>query len=121
MVQDKDSTLSFKQFDKAIRTFMRKLSRTIIVDKYEWKIPYGGGYLRIAKDKNGMFFWYWDKANDYTRIPKKLFWSFRAVKDWKEKQIGDRGLKIHYFKCKNDRLVEDYSVPRIDHKHNFSL
>ncbi len=118
MVEDKDSILSYKDFDRAIRSFMYKLNREIIVEKYEWKLPFGGGYIRIAKDKRGMFFWYWDRANDYCRIPKKRLWSFRAVRGWQDKLIGSRGLVLHYFACLNNPKVENYSVPRIDHAHD---
>jgi len=118
MVEDKDSILSYKDFDKAIKAFMYKLNREIIVEKYEWKMPNGAGYLRIAKDKNGFFFWYWDRANDYCRIPKKHLWSFRAVRGWVDKLIGRTGLILHYYKCKEDKKLEDYDVPRIDHSYN---
>ncbi len=115
MVEDKDSTLPFKVYDKAIRLFMWKLNREIIVEKYEWKIPSSGGYLRISKDSRGRFFWYWDRINDYCRIVKKRLWSFRPVRGWVDKLIGQRGLVLHYFACKNDTKKENYDVARISH------
>ncbi len=122
----KDSTpLSFKEYDRAMKTFFAKLSRTIIVDIYEWKMPFGGGYVRISKhqrrDKNGKiiykrFFWYWDKINEYTRISKKRLWSFKATVGWKGRLIGERGLSNHYMKLKCDPKLENYDVPIIDHR-----
>lgn len=118
-VEDKDSILSYKQYDKAIRLFMWKLNREIIVEKYEWKIPSFGGYLRISKNNKGIFFWYWDKINDYCRISKKRLWSFRPVRGWVDKLIGFRGLILHYYACKDDNKKENYNVPIISHRNAF--
>lgn len=128
-IVSKDSTpLSFREYDKAMKAFFWRLSRTIIVDIYEWKLPFAGGYVRIAKkerrDKQTnqllyrRFYWYWDVANDYTRLTKKRLWSFQATVGWKDRLIGERGLSNHYMKLKCDNLVENYDVPNIDHRMN---
>lgn len=109
--------LSYKEADVALKLLMRKLSNEIIVNKYEWKIPKSGGFLRISKTKKGHFFWYWDKANDYCRIKKKSLWSFSPCRGWLHKETGKRGLIRHYFECKNDKKREDYDVPIIKHLH----
>lgn len=104
-----------KVFDSVISEFFRKLNREIIVDKYEWKVPYGGGYIRIAKNRWGMFFWKWDRENPYTRLKRKRLWMFKPVVDWKNKLIGSRGLVLHYFACLNNNKVANYDVPNIRH------
>lgn len=115
-LEDKGSALTDRQHDLFFRALMKRIARKIIVDQYEWKLPFRLGYIRISKTKGGLFFWFWDRNNPYTSIPKKLLWSFRPTEDWVEKQIGRRGLIVHYFKCLNDPKIPKYDVPIIDHR-----
>lgn len=110
--------LSYKEFDTFIRLLMFKINREIIVNKYEWKLPHFGGFIRISRRKETkFFFWYWDKANDYCKIKKKLLWSFRPVRgQFKDNLIGKKGLIHHYFALKNDKTQIDYDVPIISHR-----
>lgn len=116
IIPDKSSALTYPQFCKVIPTWCRKLDIKIIHEPYEWKIPYGGGYLRISKNDKGFFYWYWDRANSYCKIKKKRMWSFKAVDGWNDKEIGDTGLKLHYFECKNNPRKAKYDVPIINHR-----
>ena len=107
--------LTYKQYTNVMLKFFKKLSRAIIVEKYEWKLPYGLGYLRIGKTKHGTFHWKWDTNNPYTRLKRKRLWSFKPVTDWQTKEIGERGLMLHIWTTNNDKTVPNYDVNIIRH------
>lgn len=109
--------LDFKTYDKFIRLLMYKLNIKIIKEKYEWKLPNAGGYIRISRDRKGIFFWYWDRSNTYCRLKKKRLWSFKPVSGWfQDYMIGDKGLRRYYTECKQNPKVENYDVPIIRHQ-----
>lgn len=107
--------LDYKTFDAIVKAFFWRLSREIITDKYEWKLPFGGGYLRIAQSTWGKFYHKWDVINPYTRLKRKRIWSFKPVVDWTHKMIGERGLRAWVLECDNDPMKAKYSVSRIRH------
>jgi hypothetical protein len=93
--------------------FFHILNRTIIRDNYEFKIPSRGGYLRISKNKKGIFHWLWDKTGDYCHLTRKPFWSFEPVVGWRKPvEIGHRGLMKWIIECKLDPFKPKYSVVR---------
>lgn len=103
----------FKVSRGIVEDFFYKLNKTIIRDKYEFKIPSLGGFLRISISKRGKIFWYWDKSNDYCRLTRKRYWNFDPVVGWqKPVEIGERGLKKWIIECKNDPYKPKYSVVR---------
>lgn len=110
-----DNALTYRQYDAVICKFFYQLNREIIVDKYEWKVPFSGGYIRIGKNKAGIFYWKWDRDNPYTRIKKKKMWSFKPVEDWKTSKIGARGLVNHFLELRDNPQVANYDVPNIRH------
>lgn len=135
------AALSKKVYVACMKSFFWKLSRVIILHKYEWKLPEKLGYIRIAKkkalgqtiDKNHLrltgekkytdfflthgwkFWWLWDRKNRNTLIHRRNLWEFDPVTDWVNKKIGERGLQFHVIQSALDPYVEDYDV--INRKH----
>lgn len=100
--------------------FYSDLNEEIIKKGYEYKIGSRGGYLRIAKNKRGEFFWYWDTRNQYTQLPHKKLWSFTPVRGWqKPVRIGERGLKKWIFECSRNPKLSKYEVSEKYRHRNF--
>lgn len=93
-----------------ITEFLYEINRAIIVEKYEWKVPFFGGFLRIykkpVKDKEGNFvrwwyYWKWDRSSNIMHWPKASVWSFKAVEGRCKRRIpgkediGEVGLWKH--------------------------
>lgn len=129
---------------KVLKRLFWHISRAIIVDAVEWKIPFGLGYARIAKRKakttlpnvykkyakkgimmtyteltGGVTFsWFWDKKNSYTRLTQKDFWVFLPTEDQRNKLIGRRGLNWHVVQLAKDPLKKNYDVVNKSRKRN---
>lgn len=110
------SALSFEEWVKIIPDIFWHINRAIIVDLYEWRLPFGGGFIRIAKTKNGYFTFYWDRSGDSCRLKKKRMWTFRECRGWRDKLIGERGLIHHYYALKNDPYKSNYDVPKVSRR-----
>lgn len=102
--------MSWALYNAIIRDFLYEINRAIIVDKYEWKVPFFGGHIRISKkevkDKEGNFvrWWYhwkWDKRRNIMHWPKSSMWTFVPVegrcarRGVADKDIGEYGLIEH--------------------------
>lgn len=119
-VKDVKAPLDYQTYDKAIRLVFKKLCRAIIVDKYEFKIPFRLGFIRIAKNSKGFFFWFWDRMNDFCRLKHRRQWSFTVARGTIHNGMGRKGLTRHYYDLKNNPRVPDYDVPRkINHRNTF--
>lgn len=109
-VKEVDNPFSWEIYSGVIRDFLYEINRAIIVDKYEWKIAYFGGFLRISKNpvydenknvKRWWFFWKWDKSRNIMHWPKASAWSFKAVEGRCKRRIagaediGEYGLWKH--------------------------
>lgn len=107
-------------YGAVISDFLYEINRAIIIDKYEWKIPFFGGYLRISKkpvhDENKNFkrwwyYWKWDKTRNSMHWPKVNTWSFKAVEGRckrrraDQEDIGETGLWKHI-----ESLLGNYDV-----------
>lgn len=106
------SPLEFDVYDEVMRRVMAKISKAIIVDKHEWKLPFSMGYIRIAKTSKGMFYWFWDRLNPACRLRGRRYWIFTPARGTIDNYIGEKGLIGHFYKLKNNPYEEDYNVPR---------
>jgi hypothetical protein len=128
----------YKKYKKVLTTFFYELSRAILYDRYEYKLPYGGGTIRVAKNPpskkvkkldyahfnktgekrfhlnrhtNGYyFFFYWNKKN--CKWPNFNIYKFKVTRG-NDKIIGARGLSKHIKECSENPLVKDYDVIQI--------
>lgn len=130
--RDVDSPESFPVYASVLRDFFYGLNRSVIVDKYEWKIPFFGGYLRISKKpyktKDGedkwWYYWAWDKTRNIMHWPKANVWTFQPVegrcrrRNVGEKDIGAYGLwgHINEMGSNYDVMIKKRRIKRISHK-----
>ncbi len=104
---------------RVILGYTRGVGNAIIVDKYEWKIPYYQGYLRIDKDekfdaKGNLIwrwcFWRWDNKRNIMHWPKPSLWGFKACEGKHIGDVGETGLRKHIVALKNDKTKPNYDV-----------
>lgn len=116
--------VSWPVFSEVLKKYMHNLNRAIIVDQYEWKLPFHIGYIRISKRKkkpksryNGWIYWAWDRYANAHHLPKPSLWNFKPVEGkYGGNLIGEYGLAAHITACKNNPRKENYDVIRKTHK-----
>lgn len=104
--------LPYPAYDVAISQVLKKLSAEIIVNKYEFKMPFLKGFVRISKNAKGFFYWYWDRLNSQCRLKARAQWTFTPARGNIHEPLGVKGLTAHYYSLKNNPRVADYDVPR---------
>jgi len=125
---------TLKKYKDVLLTFFYGLSKLIIYDKYEYKIPLGGGTIKIIKVKGGKkrtldykhykatgvkrfllnrhsngyyFMWHWNTRRSMFKHNKL----FRLIPNrGNDGIIGARGLAKHVINCANDPYKKDYDV-----------
>lgn len=125
---------NLKKYKDVLFTFFYGLSQLIIYEKYEYKVPFGGGSIRIAKVRLGKnrtldykhykatgqkrfhlnrhtngyyFFWYWNTKRCLYKHSKL----FKLIPNrGNDRVIGARGLSKHINDCSSDPYKKDYDV-----------
>lgn len=105
-----DNPEPWEIYSGVVRDFLYEINRAMIVDKYEWKIAFFGGFLRISKKEvkdafgkflRWWFYWKWDKSQNIMHWPKANAWSFSSVEGRCKRRIegaediGEYGLWKH--------------------------
>ena len=129
------SKYTLKRYKEILSSFFYELSKAIIYSKLEFKIPFGGGTIRVSKNpasvkfkkidfahfnKTGekrfhlnrhtsgfYFFFFWNKTRSYWT--NNRFYKFEVTRG-NDKIIGARGLARHIKECSENPLVKDYDV-----------
>lgn len=125
---------SKKRYKDIMLSFFYELSKAIIYEKYTYKVPLGGGSIRIVKitgstnktldykyyketgikrfhlnrHTNGFYFkWHW-----FTRQCKYTNYKlYKMIPNrGNDRIIGTRGLARHIKDCSNDPYKKDYDV-----------
>lgn len=124
--QEEHNPETWEIFSKVLEKHFYKLNRKIIVDRYEWKIPFSGGYLRIGvkmvknkltgKKDRQWFYWKWDKRRNTHLWPKASSWMFVPVRGQVKNRhpelenIGEKGLEHHLAMISKDPKKPAYLV-----------
>lgn len=127
-----ENPVSWDIYCKVLTDFLYEINKAIIVDKYEWKVPYFGGFLRISKKpieiaENGevtrwWYYWLWDKSRNIMHWPKSTTWSFKAVEGKRKRRregsidIGEYGLWKHIEAMRGNYTVMLKKRLKISHK-----
>jgi hypothetical protein len=131
-----DKRLTKKEYVDITKEFFFELSSIIIRETYSFKFPYRMGTIRIKKLKSKpsdkmridwaktkkigkvvrhinmhtdgkTFKWYWEKPR--FSILNQSYYTFKATRDEKRKQIGTRGLANYIKECSVDPYKKDYN------------
>lgn len=138
--KDLNVCLSRSVFIKVVKQALREIAKLIIREKFHFRLPFMMGVIRIQKKhrpseldhcsidfnktkkigktvrhlnthSNGDYFkWKWEKTRRTCYFTNQGFYTFRAVRDEYEREIGTRGLAAWVKKCSKDPYMKDYTA-----------
>lgn len=123
-----------KEYYAIVKALFSEIMLRIIRGPDEWALPFGLGYIRVEKLEwrsvsnksrpnnkyftsyreltNGFYFkivWRKD-IRKHSRIRSAQFWTFAPVVDWKNKELGQRGLDNYVIQRAIDPKQKSYDL-----------
>ncbi len=138
-----ESPLTYKQFCLVFEV-IKRIVRLTITDAFSFKIPERLGFLKVCRvgkvkpyhrldfktskerkkfiphlnlHSNGdLFRFFWDKKHNYASFKHKIYYSFKIIRDERNRYIGKRGLAAYIKKVNNDPNLPNFVASELsDH------